>query len=476
MRWRRWATATRSRSSTRTSRGVASARRLIELPGRRRTATCSRPSSRCSRSTPRRRLPCSRCRSIGDREAVPDRCRFRRRSERVLGANATIGALERLAFYERARNAFAVVRTGELRPYGNDPGQGRRERVSAAAARVIVVFGSINLDLVARVGAIPRAGRDAARYVVRHRCQAARARTRRSPRVARARRSRMFGAVGRDAFARGRARQPRRGAGSTSRGVRAWSADRRRADQRRRERRERDHRGCRRQRARARDRRCATRRSRPATPCSCSSRSRSPRSPRSRAARERAARASCSTPRRPRALPADAARQCRLPGRQRARARAVPWRARAGHRPSCSRWRARARSSTGKAMRYGVAPPAVDVVDTTGAGDALCGRASRRRSTAASLPPDALARRRARRCARLHPRGRAARRDGQALRRVTTVRMRSPSTLSHCHSRHVLRPPPRCSRCSCRLALVRPAAAVDYTDIWWTCRRRVAGA
>ena len=30
-----------------------------------------------------------------------------------------IGHLERGAFYERARSAFAVVRTGELRPYGN---------------------------------------------------------------------------------------------------------------------------------------------------------------------------------------------------------------------------------------------------------------------------------------------------------------------------------------------------------------------
>jgi L-fucose mutarotase len=39
--------------------------------------------------------------------------------QRVLGDNATIGSLERFAFYERARNAFAVVRTGELRPYGN---------------------------------------------------------------------------------------------------------------------------------------------------------------------------------------------------------------------------------------------------------------------------------------------------------------------------------------------------------------------
>jgi L-fucose mutarotase len=34
-------------------------------------------------------------------------------------ADVEIGTLERHAFYERAGNAFAIVRTGELRPYGN---------------------------------------------------------------------------------------------------------------------------------------------------------------------------------------------------------------------------------------------------------------------------------------------------------------------------------------------------------------------
>ena len=34
-------------------------------------------------------------------------------------ADIEIGQLERQAFYDRAREAFAVVRTGELRPYGN---------------------------------------------------------------------------------------------------------------------------------------------------------------------------------------------------------------------------------------------------------------------------------------------------------------------------------------------------------------------
>jgi L-fucose mutarotase len=34
-------------------------------------------------------------------------------------ADREIGSLERHAFYARARNACALVRTGELRPYGN---------------------------------------------------------------------------------------------------------------------------------------------------------------------------------------------------------------------------------------------------------------------------------------------------------------------------------------------------------------------
>lgn len=34
-------------------------------------------------------------------------------------ADCEIGTLERHAFYERARQAFAIVTTGEIRPYGN---------------------------------------------------------------------------------------------------------------------------------------------------------------------------------------------------------------------------------------------------------------------------------------------------------------------------------------------------------------------
>ena len=34
-------------------------------------------------------------------------------------ADCEIGTLERHAFYDRAKRAFALVRTGEMRPYGN---------------------------------------------------------------------------------------------------------------------------------------------------------------------------------------------------------------------------------------------------------------------------------------------------------------------------------------------------------------------
>ncbi len=57
---------------------------------------------------------------VGDPEAVPEAVAdfaavF---TDQGLG-DSEIGHLERHAFYERAQDAFAVVRTGELRPYGN---------------------------------------------------------------------------------------------------------------------------------------------------------------------------------------------------------------------------------------------------------------------------------------------------------------------------------------------------------------------
>ena len=56
----------------------------------------------------------------GDTEALPEPvAEFAAVFTRHDLAEVEIGHLERGAFYERARNAFAILRTGELRPYGN---------------------------------------------------------------------------------------------------------------------------------------------------------------------------------------------------------------------------------------------------------------------------------------------------------------------------------------------------------------------
>jgi L-fucose mutarotase len=57
---------------------------------------------------------------VGDPQAVPDVVReFQPLVDRAAGRPVRLPALERFAFYERARQAFAVLRTGEARPYGN---------------------------------------------------------------------------------------------------------------------------------------------------------------------------------------------------------------------------------------------------------------------------------------------------------------------------------------------------------------------
>lgn len=57
---------------------------------------------------------------VGDPEAVPPTVQlFQAVIDAVADAPAPIHALERFAFYERARQAYAVVQTGEGRPYGN---------------------------------------------------------------------------------------------------------------------------------------------------------------------------------------------------------------------------------------------------------------------------------------------------------------------------------------------------------------------
>jgi L-fucose mutarotase len=57
---------------------------------------------------------------VGDPSAVPDPVMdFAEVFTRHRLDDCEIGTLERHAFYERARRAFALVRTGEMRPYGN---------------------------------------------------------------------------------------------------------------------------------------------------------------------------------------------------------------------------------------------------------------------------------------------------------------------------------------------------------------------
>lgn len=57
---------------------------------------------------------------VGDPTAEPEVCReFRAVLAQAEGRAVPLGRLERHAFYERTRQAFAVVQTGERRFYGN---------------------------------------------------------------------------------------------------------------------------------------------------------------------------------------------------------------------------------------------------------------------------------------------------------------------------------------------------------------------
>lgn len=57
---------------------------------------------------------------VGDPDAVPEPVRdFAAVFTRHGLADVDIGGLDREAFYARARSAFTIVRTGELRAYGN---------------------------------------------------------------------------------------------------------------------------------------------------------------------------------------------------------------------------------------------------------------------------------------------------------------------------------------------------------------------
>jgi L-fucose mutarotase len=57
---------------------------------------------------------------VDDPDGLPEICReFQAIIDRAAGGRFRLAAIERFAFYERSRHAFALVRTGETRLYGN---------------------------------------------------------------------------------------------------------------------------------------------------------------------------------------------------------------------------------------------------------------------------------------------------------------------------------------------------------------------
>jgi L-fucose mutarotase len=64
--------------------------------------------------------PCARMQVVDDPDAVPEICQeFQTIIDRAEGGRFQLAKIERFAFYERARQAFAVAQTGETRLYGN---------------------------------------------------------------------------------------------------------------------------------------------------------------------------------------------------------------------------------------------------------------------------------------------------------------------------------------------------------------------
>jgi len=63
--------------------------------------------------------PALRMEVVGDPEAIPEVQKlFQQEIDSAEGRSWPMGKLERFAFYERARQAYAIVATGEQRPFG----------------------------------------------------------------------------------------------------------------------------------------------------------------------------------------------------------------------------------------------------------------------------------------------------------------------------------------------------------------------
>lgn len=65
-------------------------------------------------------VPGARMEVVGEPDAEPEICRiYQTLLDEAEGGRMRLARLDRFAFYERARSAFVVVQTGELRLYGN---------------------------------------------------------------------------------------------------------------------------------------------------------------------------------------------------------------------------------------------------------------------------------------------------------------------------------------------------------------------
>lgn len=63
--------------------------------------------------------PALRIEVVGDEQSVPEVCaEYARQVDRATAGAVQLGQIERFAFYERSKKAFAVVATGETRLYG----------------------------------------------------------------------------------------------------------------------------------------------------------------------------------------------------------------------------------------------------------------------------------------------------------------------------------------------------------------------
>ena len=63
--------------------------------------------------------PALRIEVVGDEDSVPDVCAdYARQVDQATGGAVQLGKIERFAFYERSKKAFAVIATGETRLYG----------------------------------------------------------------------------------------------------------------------------------------------------------------------------------------------------------------------------------------------------------------------------------------------------------------------------------------------------------------------